>query len=988
VTTPKDSDVRELAGELARLSNKKSSVYRMSWWNEKLLGWSLAHPEFKSQLFRLVDVFPATSGNRDVMRHVEEYLGGEGVPAALRAAIEVAGHVPFGASVTAAQTRQNIARMADQFILGSSTAEAVAGAEKLWNAGSGTTIDLLGEKTVAESEADTYARRVTELLDALTAAAPTWATRPVFDADDLGPLPRASISIKPTALASKYKPLTGEEGLEQAKGRIRPILRTARDRNALVWFDMEHYEVKDLSIALFRQLLDEPEFAELGAGIVMQAYLRDSYHDLADIVTWSARRATPAFVRLVKGAYWDTETINANAHDWPVPVFQQKPQSDANYERCTRLLLDHHGEVRPAFASHNMRSLAYAISYARANGLPDNAFEIQMLYGMAEPMHEAIRRSGLRLRVYAPVGELVPGMAYLVRRLLENTSNDSFVRLRFAEGRELDELLAVPKVDHLPDPAPPASRRPTDPVDPTPYEPESLFEWHRRSRREEMRKAVASAKAGNPSYVFAVIDGEKVRTLHSIDSVNPALPSKVVATSARCTAEHVRNAMDGARAAFPAWSATPALQRATVMFRAADWMRKRRFELAALQVEVAGKPWADADGDVCEAIDFCEYYGREALRLSAGGAVQSPPGETNKLVYQPRGVGVVIAPWNFPLAIPTGMVVAALVTGNTVLFKPAEQTPAIASKLVEALHASGLPKGALQFLPGVGEEIGPLLVEHPDTAFVAFTGSKPVGLSIVESAARHQPCQRHIKRVIAELGGKNPMIVDTDADLDQAVPAILYSAFGFAGQKCSALSRLIVLEGVHDQLVERLVGAVAGMTVGDPSRMDVEVGPVIDAEAHERISRVVGDAPRWGTVRTAPRSLPPVGYFITPTIVADVQPDSPLARDEIFGPVLSVFRARHLDEALRLANDTDYALTAGLFSRSPSTITRVGAEIRAGNVYVNRQITGAVVGRQPFGGYGMSGGGTKAGGPDYLLNFVEPRVVTENIVRQGFADLA
>ena len=422
-----------------------------------------------------------------------------------------------------------------------------------------------------------------------------------------------------------------------------------------------------------------------------------------------------------------------------------------------------------------------------------------------------------------------------------------------------------------------------------------------------------------------------------------------------------------------------------MLFRAAEWLRARRDEVAALEVFEAGKPWPEADADVCEAIDFLEYYGREMLRLDAGGRVESPPGESNALRYQGKGVGVVIAPWNFPLAIPTGMVSAALVAGNPVVLKPAEQTPAVAMKLVEALEAGGLPAGVLGFLPGVGEDVGDRLVKHPDVAFIVFTGSKAVGLAINQAAAVPRPGQRHITRVVAELGGKNALVVDADADLDQAVPAIVHSAFGFAGQKCSAASRLVVVDAVFDECMSRLVGATRQLRVGHPRAMDVQVGPVIDADAWKRIRSVVEGAGEQGRVLLARDDVPEGGYFVGPTIVADVDLSSPLARDEIFGPVLTVFRATDFAGALRIANDTDYALTAGVFSRSPNDIRRASRELRAGNVYVNRGITGAVVGRQPFGGYGLSGVGSKAGGPDYLLQFLDPRVVTENTMRQGFA---
>jgi RHH-type proline utilization regulon transcriptional repressor/proline dehydrogenase/delta 1-pyrroline-5-carboxylate dehydrogenase len=473
----------------------------------------------------------------------------------------------------------------------------------------------------------------------------------------------------------------------------------------------------------------------------------------------------------------------------------------------------------------------------------------------------------------------------------------------------------------------------------------------------------------------------------AIESLDPADPDTVVAVVPACGAREGEEAMAAARRAAPGWRRTPARERAGVLFRAAEWMRERRMELAALEVFEAGKPWADADGDVCEAIDYCEYYGREALRLDEGGRVESPPGEVNRLGYQPRGIAAVIAPWNFPLAIPTGMTTAALVTGNPVLLKPAEQAPGVAACLSEALHASGLPPGVLAFLPGTGEEMGAWLVEHPEVAVIAFTGSKAVGLAITASAAVHRPGQRHVKRVIAEMGGKNPLIVDADADLDQAVPAIVQSAFGYAGQKCSAGSRLVVVDAIHDDLIERLVGATVELRIGHPRHGSVHMGPVIEPEARERLRRAIEDAPRHGRVVLSRSDVPVQGFFVGPTIVDDVDPESPLAIEELFGPVLAVLRAPTFAAAVELANRTDYALTAGVLSRSPANIRLAASELRAGNVYVNRAITGAVVGRQPFGGYGLSGVGSKAGGPDYLLEFVNPRVVTENTLRQGFAPL-
>jgi RHH-type proline utilization regulon transcriptional repressor/proline dehydrogenase/delta 1-pyrroline-5-carboxylate dehydrogenase len=677
-----------------------------------------------------------------------------------------------------------------------------------------------------------------------------------------------------------------------------------------------------------------------------------------------------------------------------VPVYEHKVETDANYERCTRWLVAHAGAVRPAIASHNLRSLAYAVVCAREAGLPDAALELQLLHGMAEPVHAALVRLGMRVRVYAPMGDLVPGMGYLVRRLLENTSNDSFVRNQYVEGTALDELLVAPDVD----PAVLDLRRDLDAgldtglddvagrevAPPFPF----TGEPHAELRRPGARRRLTDAVAAHPLTALVapvLVDGRARRTAGEIVSIDPGRPGRVVCRSGAATADDADVALEAARAALPAWRDAGWEARAAVLRRAAAIMRARRAELAALEVYEAGKPIVEADADVCEAIDFCEYYARRALELGAGAPIGQAPGERNSYDYRPLGIGAVISPWNFPLAIPTGQVTAALVTGNAVVFKPAEQTPAVAAQLVAALLEAGLPPGVLAFLPGAGEVVGAHLVRHPEVAFVAFTGSRAVGLGIVADAAVHRPGQRHVKRVVAEMGGKNPIVVDSDADLDVAVPAIVQSAFAYAGQKCSAASRVIALGAVHDELVARLVGATHILPVGHPSELRTVCGPLIDADAQARVREYREYAAEEGDVVLARDDHPDEGFYVGPTIAVVDRPDSRVARDEIFGPLLAVLRADDWDHAIALADDTDYALTAGVCSRSPARIRDAARRLRAGNVYVNRGITGALVGRQPFGGYGLSGVGSKTGGPDSLLQFVEPRVVTEHTERRGFA---
>ncbi|MFT6941905.1 MAG: RHH-type proline utilization regulon transcriptional repressor/proline dehydrogenase [Nitriliruptoraceae bacterium] len=514
------------------------------------------------------------------------------------------------------------------------------------------------------------------------------------------------------------------------------------------------------------------------------------------------------------------------------------------------------------------------------------------------------------------------------------------------------------------------------------YLPEAMRPWHSDAARMSFAAAVEARDRDRTVLdIPIVIDGVRRSGSGTLDSIDPGDTARVIARAENATAAHADEAIASALRAHNEWSRTPAAERGAVLRRAAQWMRERRDELAALQVFEAGKPWAEGDADLCEAIDFLEYYARQAVVLERGGEVQSPPGEANSMSYRPRGVTVVIAPWNFPLAIPTGMVAGAIAAGNATILKPAEQTPAVAYGLLQAFEAAGLPKGVLNFLPGPGEVVGARLVEHPDVATIVFTGSRAVGFGIMETAAKVVEGQRTIKRVICELGGKNPLLIASDADLDEVVPAAAKSAFGFAGQKCSATSRLLVVDELHDQLVARLVEHSRELLVGHPRDGEVDLGPVIDAEAHARL--MASSMPDAGTV-VHRGAAPEGGFFVPPTIVTGLPDDHPYVRDEHFGPLLAVVKRPTLDGLIEVANSTPYALTAGVFTRSARDIQHVTSQLRAGNIYVNRGTTGAIVGRQPFGGFGHSGVGSKAGGPDYLKNFTDPVVVTENTVRAGF----
>jgi RHH-type transcriptional regulator, proline utilization regulon repressor / proline dehydrogenase / delta 1-pyrroline-5-carboxylate dehydrogenase len=510
---------------------------------------------------------------------------------------------------------------------------------------------------------------------------------------------------------------------------------------------------------------------------------------------------------------------------------------------------------------------------------------------------------------------------------------------------------------------------------------EPVLEFRRAAVRAQVDDALAGVDRQLPIDAPVLI-GNESRFGDELSSTDPGAPHRLVARAAVARPDEIEAAVAEARRGFSQWRAAHPEQRAAALVAAAAWMRERRLELTALEVRECAKPWLEADADVCEAIDFLEYYARAAIELGRGRDLLQVPGERNELSYVPRGVVAVISPWNFPLAIPCGMTSAALVTGNAVVLKPAEQSPGIAARLVEALRAGGVPPAALGLLPGEGE-VGAALVGHPDVAAIAFTGSLPVGKEIVRTAAEIGDGQRQFKQVVAELGGKNCVIVDADADLDEAVPGIIGSAFTFAGQKCSAASRVLVHDAIADQLLQRIAGAVQVLVVGQAQELGTDVPPVIDRVAQERVTRYAEIAAADGTIIAAAPPPASTGWFCPATVAADLPAGSPVLEEEIFGPLLAVQRVRDVDAACDVVDGLAFALTGGLFTRDPATVRRVRERTPVGNLYVNRGITGAMVGRQPFGGNRLSGTGMKAGGPDYLLQFVAQRAVTENTMRHG-----
>ncbi len=1029
--TDREARILALGGELlTKARAHKAGLLSSQFYSDALMEWSMKDPNFKVQMFRFVDCFPQLKTPDQIFDHLNDYLTQPGVtvPTVIATALKAGGLMK---GLAAGQIEKQITGMASRFIAGTDAKSALPGLKKMWDDGIAFSVDLLGETCVSDLEADHFCKKYLDLIENLPAAVAQWKPQPSLESDHLGAIPRVNVSIKISALSARVDPIDTEGSIRELMKRLVPILEVAHAKGVFVNFDMEHHQFKDLTLELFRRCCEKVPFE---AGLAMQAYLKSGVDDAKAMCEWAIRAKRIVTVRLVKGAYWDAETIKSEMHGWPCPVWPVKWQTDACFEAMTDVFLDacprpggtalqsgvssggtalQSGGIKLALGSHNARSIGSALSALEKRGLPRNALELQMLHGMADQLKYAAADMGLRIREYVPVGDMIPGMAYLVRRLLENTSNESWLKAGFLDNADPAALLARP-----------GSTPGAKPIDLLEVAPE--------------RHALSPAVPGvGDSRAFVTEPMRDFADAFARDAFAKAVASARVPTVANDrTVEQAAEMVKRAEAAFPMWRDADPIKRADVLVRAAAIMRARRDELSAIMIKEAGKTWREADADTCEAIDFCDYYARASVPLFVRERLGRFIGELDEQFYQPKGVAVVISPWNFPLAICCGMAVAALVTGNTVIIKPAEQTPGIAKVMFDILQeaarsafgGTALQSGVslsdiLHLCPAPGETVGAALVRDPRVALIAFTGSRDVGLDIMNGTAPNSPFAQktakpeahgfqpvgipthptHLKHVICEMGGKNALIIDTSADWDEAVLAARQSAFGFQGQKCSACSRLIVVdpEGPTGPAItgfrERLVEATKALVIGDPTQPGTDVGPVIDADAANKINGFIERAkasglssvslplPDTSSLRNSVSpSLPPLP-FVSPHIFWTVPESHELAREEIFGPVLAIMHAKDFDDALRIANSLPYKLTGGVFTRKPANLEKAKREFRVGNLYLNRGITGALVARQPFGGFAMSGGGSKAGGKDYLLHFVDPRLTCENTLRRGFA---
>jgi len=1132
-----------------------------------LMAWGMRDEHTKVQLLHFIDALPKLT-NPEVVDHLGEYfpMGDGKLPLEMRVASlagRAAGWVPLaGPAVVGSTTKSLVKKVAGRFFAGPKPKDVLKAVNSLSKRGLDHTVDVLGEAVLSEREAEDYVRTYARMLD-------DKALRGRLD----------NVSVKLSSLYSRFDPMDYEGTKAAVKARLKRIVGKAKDAGVLVNIDMEQYAYRDITLDIFKEMiLEDKSLNKNNFGIALQTYLKSSGRDVDDLIEFANKNGRTFAVRLVKGAYWEYETAYAKKLDWQVPVYEEKRMTDANFEEQARKLLES-DRINTAFGTHNVRSMAYVIATAgeiekRTGRRPE--FEFQMLQGMGDNFKQALVDIGHKVRVYTPCGELLPGMAYLVRRILENTSNSSFLRQANFEKAEWNTLLKDPREAEA---RPPAARveAPKKSVfqlqqavryrfmDSAAEAVGKRFEDAADALRRNAARAESITAGGSSSviscpgeeneYVYmprgrgvVVADGlsfkdlsevlaaslatgnrvavagnlgpegrELIRVLRKngyaglldytaqktedivagkeidwvfcrgpsaeklnrlaadtskdsgnvkrfisgvspdliceffttksictntmrrgfapaaevsgglegfknqppadfsdqatrqkmydaletvrsqlggdphplliggserrpddsrkLTSTNPANPGQIVGSTYNATAKDADETVEAAREAFSSWSRLPAGERSKYLIKAAEIMAGRRFELAAWMVFEAGKPWREAVADVDEAIDFLNYYPREAMRLEKEDGKSAPGWKRT-----PNGVCAVVSPWNFPLAILTGMAAGAAASGNTVIMKPASQTPVIAGKLMDVFQEAGVPAGVFNFLPGPGREVGDHLVKHPDVDMIAFTGSEEVGMDIISQAAKVERGGRGQKTVVAEMGGKNAIIVDSSADLDLAVAGVVRSAFGYGGQKCSACSRVIVTRTVYDEFIARLRAAVESVRVGDPSNPGVSLmGPLVDRNAREKVNGYKTTAEEEGLRKLVELSgMPEDGHYVAPTVYVDVPPTSALAQQEIFGPILSVMKANDFDHALKLANGTKYGLTGGVYSRTPSHIQKAKTDFRVGNLYINRHITGAVVDQQPFGGDSHSGTGPKAGGPDYLQRFTHLEPAAEN----------
>ena len=868
----------------------------------------------------------------------------------------------LGAPAVRAATRQAMRLMGSHFVLGETIELALARAHSA--GGPRYSFDMLGEGARTAADAERY---FSSYASAIEAIGRTAGDRSLPD--------RPGISVKLSALHPRFEALSRARVMAELVPRLIDLAQQAKAFELNFTVDAEEADRLELSLEVIAAALGDTSLKGWdGFGLAIQAYQKraEAVIDYIDQLARALNRRL--MIRLAKGAYWDTEIKRAQERGLDdYPVFTRKAMTDLNYVACAQKLLALRPRLFPQFATHNALTVATVLELAGGDG----GFEFQRLHGMGEALYAQLSgdRPQLAYRTYAPVGSHRDLLAYLVRRLLENGANSSFVALAADDAVPVETLLRRP-ADIVG--AADKARHPKIPL------PRDLFKPQRQNsrgiefgERAALTGLLAAIAAETSSVAAAPLINGQTRAGAARPVVSPIDLTTSVGSVIDPTPDDVNDAMDAARDGFASWSRTPPERRAQILEYAADLLEQRHAHFIALLQREGGKTLDDALSEVREAVDFCRYYAAEGRKLFAGETMPGPTGESNLLQLRGRGVFAAISPWNFPLAIFTGQVTAALMAGNAVVAKPAEQTPLIAAEAVRLLHQAGVPASALHLLPGDGT-IGAALTAHPDIAGVVFTGSTEVARAINRSlAAKDGP----IVPLIAETGGINAMIVDATALPEQVADDVVTSAFRSAGQRCSALRLLFVQDDVAERMIEMISGAARELTIGDPRDIATHIGPVIDGEAKQRLETHIARMQKEARLHFA--GVAPSGNYVAPHIFELV--DAGQLTEEVFGPILHVVRfpADRLDRALQSIERSGYGLTLGIHSRIDDTIETVIAKLAVGNVYVNRNMIGAVVGVQPFGGQGLSGTGPKAGGPHYLARFATEQTVTVNTAAAG-----
>ena len=861
--------------------------------------------------------------------------------------------------------------MGKQFVLGRTIKEALGNSQKNRTAGFTYSYDMLGEAALTQQDAEHYFRAYSNAIETVG--------RDCTIEDS----PRPTLSIKLSALHPRYEKAQQQRVLSELGDRMLALIKQARDLDVGITIDAEEADRLEISLSLFERLYTDAAAKGWGnLGIVVQAYSKRALPLLTWLAALAHTQGDRIPVRLVKGAYWDSEIKHAQQMGLAsYPVFTRKEATDVSYLACARFLLSDHitGLLYPQFASHNAHTVASIISMAS-----HNEYEFQRLHGMGDALYHTVMESDNRqVRIYAPVGSHKDLLPYLVRRLLENGANSSFVHRLIDQKTPVESLTEHP-VTQLNQYASLANDR--IPLPSAIYGESRInstgINFNVDNQWLPLREQV-SAFFNHTWLTGPLVNGELNQQGEAMRVHAPYDHVVHVGTTHLADQAVVEQAVSAAYQAFPEWNATSVETRAAALDKAADLLEAHRSELIALCHLEAGKTLQDAIDEVREAVDFCRYYAHQA-RHAFGRTLQldGPTGESNELYLQGKGVFVCISPWNFPLAIFTGQVMAALVAGNTVIAKPAEQTSLIAGRAVELFHEAGIPGRVLHLLPGRGRQVGPLLTSDERIAGVAFTGSTETAQRINRSLAAREGA---IATLVAETGGQNAMIVDSTALPEQVIQDVVASAFASAGQRCSALRVLFVQTDVADRMLELLKGAMAELKVGNPCELDTDVGPVIDQQARQSLLDHTARMRETATL-IAEGQLPlnaESGCFVAP-VAFEIERMDQLSKEH-FGPILHVIRypASRLNEVIDQINQSGYGLTLGIHSRNETTSRTIDNKVRVGNVYINRNQIGAVVGVQPFGGLGLSGTGPKAGGPHYLLRFATERTRTTNTTAIG-----